>query len=250
LSKVVFFFVSFFAQSESCPKLSFFCVFFAQARNLVQSCLFCVFFAQARIFFVFGPLNLSGIKEIEGAVMLAIRQYALMIDERELPTGFLTDRETELGSSAALRFSNRAVYNGTKRCYAADGAEFANLHGVNADFELRSGEGGRPCVAMRCHTADMHWRMEADEEDRGERTAAHRVRAFPVGAFQELEWWRTYTFVQDFGGRYWRMSVRVEQLRQPLRGRENWPTAWRRQVRAPGRENRRVHRRNARAHGV
>ncbi len=182
--------------------------------------------------------------------MLAIRRYALVIDEHELPTGFLTDRETELGSSAALRFSNRSVYNGTKRCYAADGAEFANLHGVNADFELRSGEGGRPCVAMRCHTAGMHWRMEADEEDRGVWTAAHSVREFPVGAFQELEWWRTYTFVQervraDFVVEFSRMSVRVEQLRQPLRGRENWPTAWRRQVRAPGRENRR-----ARAHVV
>jgi len=171
--------------------------------------------------------------------MLAIRQYGLVIDERELPTGFLTDRETELGSSAALLFSNRSVYNGTKRCVAADGADFANLHGVNADFELRSGEGGRPWVAMRCHTAGMFWRMEADEEDRGERTAAYRVRAFPVGAFQELEWWRTYMFVQDFGEMYWRMTVRVEKLRQPLRGRENWPTASRRQVRAPGRENRR-----------
>ena len=172
--------------------------------------------------------------------MLAIRQYALMIDERELPADFLTDRETELGSSAALRFDNRAVYNGTKRCYAADGGEFANLHGVYADFELRSGEGGRPFVAMRCHTAGMHWRMEAAEEDRGVRTAAHRVRAFPVGTFQELEWWRTYTFVQDFGGRFWRMSVRVEQLRQPLRRLNGAPTSWLRQPRARGRENERV----------
>lgn len=171
--------------------------------------------------------------------MLPIRQYALMIDERELPTEFL-DGETELGSSASLCF-NGAVYNGTKRAYTPDGAEFANLREVNADFELRRGEGGRRYVAMRCHAAGMHWRMEADEEDRGVTTAAHRVRAFRVGTFRELKWWRTYTLFQDLGEGGWRrMSVRVEQLRLPLGQLEarGWrPGSWAQRPSAGGREN-------------
>lgn len=170
--------------------------------------------------------------------MLPIRQYALMIDERELPAEFLTDGDTELGSHAALCF-NGDVFNGTKRAYTPDGAEFANLREVNADFELRRGEGGRPYVAMLCHTAGVYWRMEADEEDRGVTTADHRVRRFRVGTFRELQWWRTYTFFQDLGEGGWRrMSVRVEPVRLPLRRLAGPPVgSWAPRRSAGGREN-------------